>query len=56
MISLAAIRRRPPDVRPSLRRTEIESQGGQRIPREVNIRVWIVIIAIIGLLAWFMLS
>jgi hypothetical protein len=43
-------------MRPSPRHTEIEAQGAQRVPREINIRVWIVIIVIVGLLAWFMLS
>jgi hypothetical protein len=37
------------------RRTEIESQGARPMPREFNGRVWIVIIVIIGLLAWIML-
>jgi hypothetical protein len=36
-------------------RTEIESQAARPMPREFNVRVWIVIIVIIGLLAWIML-
>jgi hypothetical protein len=51
MISLAAIRRRRTDVRPSLRHTEIESQGAQRVPREINLGELVVVAIILGLLA-----
>jgi hypothetical protein len=39
-------------MRPSLRDTDIESQGARPVPREIDVRVWIVIAAIIALLLW----
>jgi hypothetical protein len=43
-------------MRPSPRQTEIESQGAQRVPKQVDIHVWIVIAIIIAVVAWVMLS
>jgi hypothetical protein len=42
-------------MRPSLRRSEIESQGGQRVPKQIDLRVWVVIVAVIMLLVWVMM-
>jgi hypothetical protein len=33
---------------------DIRSHGAQRMPREFDIRVWIVIAVIIGLLIWLL--
>jgi hypothetical protein len=40
-------------MRSSLRDSEIQAQGARSMPREFNIRVWIVIAIIIALLSIF---
>jgi hypothetical protein len=42
-------------MRPSLRHTEIESQGGQRTPKQIDLHVWVIIVLIIALLVWVMM-
>jgi hypothetical protein len=39
-------------MRPSLRDTDIESQGARPVPREFHVGEWLVIAAIIALLLW----
>jgi hypothetical protein len=41
-------------MRPSLRDSDIRSQGAQPTPKEFSIGVWIVIAIIIGLLIWLL--
>ena len=34
---------------------DIRSQGAQRLPKQADLRVWVIIVAIILFLAWLML-
>jgi hypothetical protein len=42
-------------MRPRVR-DDIKSQSAMPVPKQFDVRVWIVIIAIIGLLAWVTLK